>query len=111
MQLVDNPAFLPAFNRVVNVPARTVGEKVCASVFEQHLPKLILSSKTTRELLHRAQQLKMAPLDVVEGIVKGLIPDIKPAVKKKLANFSALIRDLRKYAKEVSLFFQLTPTS
>lgn len=29
LQLVDNPAFLPAFNRVVNVPSRTVGEKVC----------------------------------------------------------------------------------
>ena len=28
LQLIDNPAFVPAFTRVVNVPARTVGEKV-----------------------------------------------------------------------------------
>ena len=28
LQLIDNPAFLPAFTRVVNVPSRTVGEKV-----------------------------------------------------------------------------------
>ena len=28
LQLIDNPAFVPAFTRVVNVPPRTVGEKV-----------------------------------------------------------------------------------
>ncbi|KAI0749394.1 P-loop containing nucleoside triphosphate hydrolase protein [Daedaleopsis nitida] len=82
LQLVDNPAFVPAFTRVVNVPSRMVGEK------------------TVAELLHRAEQLKISPLHVVERIVEGRIPDIKPPVKKKLANFAGVIRDLRKFANE-----------
>lgn len=28
LQLLDNPAFVPAFLRVINVPSRTIGEKV-----------------------------------------------------------------------------------
>jgi hypothetical protein len=29
LQLVDNPQFVPAFSRAVNVPSRGIGEKVC----------------------------------------------------------------------------------
>ncbi|TFK81255.1 UvrD-helicase-domain-containing protein [Polyporus arcularius HHB13444] len=82
LQLVDNPAFVPAFTRVVNVPSRSVGEK------------------TVAELLHRAEQLKISPLTVVERIVDGKIPDIKPPVKKKLGHFVGVIRDMRKFANE-----------
>ncbi|KAM5530408.1 hypothetical protein V8D89_015919 [Ganoderma adspersum] len=82
LQLIDNPAFLPAFTRIVNVPSRTVGDKTIA------------------ELLHRAEQLKVPPLTVVERIVDGKIPDIKPPVKKKLASFTDTIRDLRRFANE-----------
>ena len=60
-------------------------------------------NQTVAELLHRAEQLKVPPLEVVERIVDGKIPDIKPSVKKKLANFVGIIRDLRKFAKEVRL--------
>ena len=59
--------------------------------------------QTVAELLHRAEQLKVPPLEVVECIVDGKIPDIKPSVKKKLANFVGIIRDLRRFAKEVRL--------
>ncbi|PIL35658.1 hypothetical protein GSI_02388 [Ganoderma sinense ZZ0214-1] len=82
LQLIDNPAFVPAFTRVVNVPSRTVGEK------------------TITELLHRAEQLKVPPITVVERIVDGKIPDIKPPVKKKLTSFADTIRDLRRFANE-----------
>ncbi|KAI0714341.1 P-loop containing nucleoside triphosphate hydrolase protein [Cerioporus squamosus] len=82
LQLIDNPAFVPAFTRVVNVPSRSVGEK------------------TVAELLHRAEQLKIPPLKVVERIVDGKIPDIKPPVKKKLGTFVGVIRDMRKFANE-----------
>ncbi|OSD06484.1 P-loop containing nucleoside triphosphate hydrolase protein [Trametes coccinea BRFM310] len=82
LQLVDNPHFVPAFLRVVNVPSRTVGEK------------------TVSEITTRAQQLKISPLQVVERIVDGKIPDIKPPVKKKLASFVHTIRILRKYAND-----------
>ncbi|KAI9057301.1 P-loop containing nucleoside triphosphate hydrolase protein [Trametes sanguinea] len=82
LQLVDNPHFVPAFLRVVNVPARTVGEK------------------TVNEISMRAQELKISPLLVVERIVDGKIPDIKPPVKKKLASFVHTIRILRKHAND-----------
>lgn len=42
----------------------------------------------------------MPPLTVVERIVDGKIPDIKPSVKKKLASFTDTIRDLRRFANE-----------
>ena len=28
LQVIDNPQFVPAFARVINVPARSIGEKV-----------------------------------------------------------------------------------
>ncbi|KAI0359957.1 UvrD/REP type DNA helicase [Trametes cingulata] len=80
LQIVDNPQFAPAFMRVVNVPARAVGEK------------------TVNEINLRAGQLKTSPMEVVERIVDGKIPDIKPPVKKKLAPFVETIRILRKHA-------------
>ncbi|KAI0775289.1 UvrD-helicase-domain-containing protein [Trametes elegans] len=82
LQLVDNPQFAPAFLRVVNVPARTVGDK------------------TVHEITLRAEQLKISPMQVVERIIDGKIPDIKPPVKKKLASFVQIIRTLRKHANE-----------
>lgn len=33
LQLVDNPDYAPAFFRVINVPKRQIGEKVCPAVF------------------------------------------------------------------------------
>ncbi|KAI0368645.1 UvrD-helicase-domain-containing protein [Pilatotrama ljubarskyi] len=80
LQLVDNPKFAPAFMRVVNVPARGVGEK------------------TVNEINLRAEQLNISPMEVVERVVDGKIPDIKPPVKKKLAPFVETIRILRKHA-------------
>ncbi|KAI0635844.1 UvrD-helicase-domain-containing protein [Trametes polyzona] len=82
LQLVDNPHFAPAFMRVVNVPPRIVGEK------------------TVNEINLRAEQLKISPLQVVERIVDGKIPDIKPPVKKKLAAFIDTLRILRKHAND-----------
>lgn len=59
------------------------------------------NTQTVAELLHQAEQLKISPLQVVERIVAGKIPDIKPPVKKKLAHFAGVIRDMRKFAIEV----------
>ncbi|KAI8980111.1 UvrD-helicase-domain-containing protein [Trametes punicea] len=82
LQLVDNPRFVPAFMRVVNIPPRAVGEK------------------TVNEILLRAEELKISPLQVVERIVDGRIPDIKPPAKRKLAPFVETIRILRKHAND-----------
>ena len=59
-------------------------------------------TQTIAELLHRGEQLKVSPLQVAEHIVDGKIPDIKPPVKRKLTSFIGIIRDLRKFANEVS---------
>ncbi|KAI0671645.1 UvrD-helicase-domain-containing protein [Trametes maxima] len=80
LQLVDNPKFVPAFLRVVNIPSRAVGEK------------------TIHEIILRAEQLKVTPMAVVERIVDGKIPDIKPPIKRKLAPFVETIHILRKHA-------------
>ncbi|KAK1224989.1 ATP-dependent DNA helicase srs2 [Marasmius sp. AFHP31] len=82
LQLVDNPHFIPAFTRIINVPARGIGDK------------------TMKELLSRAEKEKISPLQIVEKIVDGRTPDIKPPVKRKLAAFVSAIRTTRKLATE-----------
>ncbi|KAK0500348.1 P-loop containing nucleoside triphosphate hydrolase protein [Armillaria luteobubalina] len=77
LQLVDNPSFGPAFSRAVNVPSRGIGEKTLA------------------ELFARADEMTITPLDLVERICDARVPDIKPAVKRKLSSFVAAIRTIR----------------
>ncbi|QRV94824.1 UvrD-like helicase carboxy-terminal domain protein [Ceratobasidium sp. AG-Ba] len=82
LQLADNPAFTPAFTRVVNVPKRGVGEKSVA------------------EIIARATAEKTSALDVIERICDGTAPDIKPPVRRKVAELVRLIKELRKWAAE-----------
>ncbi|KAK7050941.1 ATP-dependent DNA helicase srs2 [Paramarasmius palmivorus] len=82
LQLVDNPSFVPAFTRIVNVPARGVGDK------------------TLQELLAQAEKQKISPLELAEKIIDGRTPDIKPPVKRKLSSFVSAIRSIRKFSLE-----------
>ncbi|KAG7451185.1 UvrD-helicase-domain-containing protein [Guyanagaster necrorhizus] len=77
LQLVDNSSFGPAFTRAVNVPSRGIGEK------------------TLGELFTGADAMVITPLELVERICDAKVPDIKPAVKRKLSPFVAAIRCLR----------------
>ncbi|EIN10179.1 UvrD-helicase-domain-containing protein, partial [Punctularia strigosozonata HHB-11173 SS5] len=82
LQLVDNHLFVPAFMRVVNVPARGIGEK------------------TVAELILRASRLNISPLQLLEKIHDGRTPDIKPPVKRKIGAFVTAIRRLRESAQQ-----------
>ncbi|CAE7223098.1 unnamed protein product [Rhizoctonia solani] len=82
LQLADNPAFTPAFVRVVNVPKRGVGEKSVA------------------EVVARATSEKTSAFNVIERICDGTAPDIKPPIKRKVLELVRLIRQLRKWAAE-----------
>ena len=53
------------------------------------------------EVLAVATKKKLSPLEVVERIYDGKMPDIKPPIKKKVAEFALTIKTLRKAAKEV----------
>ncbi|KAJ7477279.1 P-loop containing nucleoside triphosphate hydrolase protein [Mycena galericulata] len=85
LQLVDNPEFIPALTRAINVPGRGIGEKSVAA------------------LIARADKTKKSPLEVIELIYDAKQPDIKPAVKPKLGPFVKTVRTLRKLATEVKL--------
>ncbi|KAI0784570.1 P-loop containing nucleoside triphosphate hydrolase protein [Abortiporus biennis] len=85
LQIIDNPRYIPAFNRSINVPSRAIGEKTIAL------------------LLARATQLGISPLETVENIYDGKIPDIKPAVKRKVKSFIEPIRKLRRLANKGEL--------
>ncbi|KAG8737313.1 hypothetical protein FRC10_008353 [Ceratobasidium sp. 414] len=91
LQLADNPSFTPAFTRVVNVPKRGVGEK------NANKP---VSGKSITEIVARATADKTSALNVIERICDGTAPDIKPPVKRKIAELVRLIRQLRKWAAE-----------
>jgi hypothetical protein len=67
--------------------------------------------QSTAELLKRSQLMGISPLEVVQRIYEGKIPDILPSVKNKLAAFVKPIIELRQYAASVSLprhFYQMT---
>ncbi|KAL0252323.1 hypothetical protein I308_101712 [Cryptococcus tetragattii IND107] len=83
LQLADNPAFNPAFVRVVNVPKRSIGDK------------------TLTDILSTAKSMKISPMELCERVTDGeAIPtNIKPGVKKSLANFVGVIRKLRRAAE------------
>ncbi|KAJ7087339.1 P-loop containing nucleoside triphosphate hydrolase protein [Mycena belliarum] len=82
LQLVDNPNFIPALTRAINVPSRGIGEK------------------SIMALIARADRTNMAPLDVIEQIYDAKQPDIKPAMKHKTGPFVKAVRVLRKLATE-----------
>ncbi|KAI0322583.1 P-loop containing nucleoside triphosphate hydrolase protein [Amylostereum chailletii] len=82
MQIVDNGKYLPAFMRTVNLPHRGLGEKSVA------------------QIVARAEQERLSPLDVVERIYDGKMPDNKPGIRKKIASYVKIIRTLRKYANK-----------
>jgi hypothetical protein len=46
LQLADNPHFVPAFNRIVNVPSRGIGEKGGFSFLHLNLNSLIYYTDT-----------------------------------------------------------------
>lgn len=103
LQAVDNPQYAPAFVRVVNVPSRAIGEKasfMIHAVLPRNSPFRL--PQTITEILVRANKLQLSPLEVVERIHDGSMPDIKPPVKKKVAPFVETVRALRKMATEVS---------
>ncbi|KAF8211704.1 P-loop containing nucleoside triphosphate hydrolase protein [Mycena galopus ATCC 62051] len=82
LQLVDNPNFMPALTRAINVPIRGIGEK------------------SLQVLNERAEKTKISLLDVIERIYDAKQPDIKPAVKHKVGSFVKTVRALRKLATE-----------
>ncbi|KAF9814441.1 hypothetical protein IEO21_05105 [Rhodonia placenta] len=89
LQFVDNPHFVPAFSRAINVPGRSIGEKASEMLESGYIP----------DLLSAAQRLQISPFEVVQRIYDGKTPDIKPPVKRKLASFLPPLRELRKLAQ------------
>ncbi|KAK7689081.1 hypothetical protein QCA50_007772 [Cerrena zonata] len=82
LQVIDNPQFIPAFSRAVNIPSRGIGDK------------------SISEILSRAASLNKSPLEVVEGIYEGRMADIKPSVKRKLKSFVEPVQELRTLAND-----------
>ncbi|KAH9939503.1 UvrD-helicase-domain-containing protein [Amylocystis lapponica] len=82
LQLIDNPTFVPAFTRAINVPARALGEKTVAGI------------------LATAAQHKISPLAAAERIYDSALPDTKPPARRKLASFLVPMRRLRTLANE-----------
>ncbi|KZT51747.1 P-loop containing nucleoside triphosphate hydrolase protein [Calocera cornea HHB12733] len=80
LQLVDNPKYVPGFIRVINVPKRSIGDR------------------SVEEIMKRAKQKGVSPMEVVEKIADGRWPDIKPSIKSKLREFVNVIQTLRKLA-------------
>lgn len=53
------------------------------------------------EIIAAATKKKISPLELVERIYDGKMPDIKPPIKRKVGDFALTIKTLRKAAKEV----------
>jgi DNA helicase II / ATP-dependent DNA helicase PcrA len=101
LQLVDNHMFTPAFTRAVNVPARGIGEKVKTTGETYKVYWQSGSYQAVAELFARASKAEISPLQLVEKIHDGKVPDIKPPVKRKIGPFVIAIRRLRALAQGV----------
>lgn len=53
------------------------------------------------EIFAKADQLGLSAMELVEQIHDSKVPDVKPAVKRKLSSFVNAIRKLRDQAKNV----------
>lgn len=103
LQLAENPNFTvssqavdkitseradtqPAFNRVINVPRRAIGDK------------------TVADLHAAAKKSKCSPMELCERMVDGeQLPDgIKVGTKNKIAGFVGVVRKLRRAGQQVS---------
>lgn len=78
----------PAFNRVINVPRRAIGDK------------------TVADLLAAAKKAMCSPMELCERMVDGeqLPEGIKVGTKNKIAGFVGVVRKLRRAALQVSTF-------
>ncbi|HZC76401.1 MAG TPA: 3'-5' exonuclease, partial [Ktedonobacterales bacterium] len=83
LRLIANPLDTVSLQRVINVPNRKIGPK------------------TLGEFLSWAQSERLAPLDALEHL--DAHPTLATAGKRALANFGALMTDLRQAATELRL--------
>ena len=58
-------------------------------------------AQTLSEIFAKADELGLSAMELVEQIHDSRVPDIKPAVKRKLSSFVNAIRKLRDQAKNV----------
>lgn len=86
LTLAANPHNITAFVRVVNVPKRNIGDK------------------SVQELLTKARELDIKPMDLADQIVHGSrkFQGIKPAVTKNLKQFVDVIARIRRQAMKVN---------
>lgn len=74
------------------------------------MPQRGIGQKTIAELLTVAGKRGSSPLEVVERIHEGRIPDIKPPIKRKIVEFVHVLRDLRKLALKVCQILPILPS-
>ncbi|KAG8879898.1 hypothetical protein FRB97_001316 [Tulasnella sp. 331] len=86
LQLVDNPSYDPAFNRIVNVPARSVGDKSLTEI------EAIAKSKGWSNMATAEK--------ISQGMVSGKDARITTKLKKDLPSFVKTIKSLRQLAAE-----------
>ena len=83
LQVVDNPGYVTAFRRAINVPKRGMGDKSIDGIVKA------------------AEIKKISPFEVLSRAVRGSsLGDIKPAQKKALKPFVKLIEHVRAMAVE-----------
>lgn len=83
LQVVDNPGYVTAFKRAINVPKRGMGDKSIDGIIKA------------------AERKKISPFEVVRRAVGGSsLGEIKPAQKKALKPFVQLIEHIRAMAVE-----------
>jgi DNA helicase-2/ATP-dependent DNA helicase PcrA len=82
LRLIDNPMSDTDLARVINMPARGIG------------------NKTVEHLLQTASESAMSAYDALDSVVRAA--ELGAAARKKLAGFKALMEGLREEAKALS---------
>ncbi|KZT02552.1 UvrD-helicase-domain-containing protein [Laetiporus sulphureus 93-53] len=82
LQLVDNPKYSPAFDRIINIPRRGIGNKALSEIYAL------------------ATQEKISPMEVAECVHAGHVGDPKSALRQKVTSFVKIILELRRQANK-----------
>lgn len=91
----------------MKAPPRGAGDKVWIQPVSSPLLSLTRIIQSLAEIASQAEKLKVSQLQLVEKIIEGKIPDIKPPIKKKLVSFVKTIKALRKLDEEVDIYDNL----
>lgn len=124
LQLADNPSFVPAFERIINVPKRAIGQSLLLLLVPPPIPNCvsltccnfkylhITGVSTVKVIKEAAKSRGISPMEILINFVKGRQDHsgLNQSHRSKFKTFLAVIYKIQTLARDVKLFL-VVPTA